>query len=102
LLTLFRESASYTPTRFPRHLNCGKARPRASTAAANCRQVQHWTRDLAGRVAEHAQGRGARLLEVVGEAGIGWRLARTWEGGRDRERQLKTRAAFPAAAPSAA
>jgi hypothetical protein len=48
-----------------------------------------WTRDLAGRLAEHAQGRGARLLEVVREAGIGWRLARTWEGGRDRERQLK-------------
>lgn len=48
-----------------------------------------WTRDLADRLAEHAQGRGARLLEVVRDAGIGWRLARTWEGGRDRERQLK-------------
>jgi hypothetical protein len=48
-----------------------------------------WTHDLAGRLAEHALGRGARLLEVVRDAGISWRLARTWEGGRDRERQLK-------------
>jgi hypothetical protein len=25
---------------------------------------------------------------VVPEAGIGWQLARTWAGGRDRERQI--------------
>ncbi|MDQ6804402.1 MAG: endonuclease [Actinomycetota bacterium] len=34
-------------------------------------------------------GRGARLLQVIAQAGIGWTLARTWEGPRQRERQLK-------------
>jgi predicted GIY-YIG superfamily endonuclease len=47
------------------------------------------TSRLPARLAEHQQGRGARLLEVVREAGIPWVLARTWEGGRTRERQLK-------------
>ena len=41
------------------------------------------------RLAEHAAGRGARLLAVVREAGIGWQLARMWPGSRDRERQIK-------------
>jgi hypothetical protein len=45
--------------------------------------------DLPARLARHEQGRGARLLQVVKAAGITWRLARTWPGGRDRERQLK-------------
>jgi predicted GIY-YIG superfamily endonuclease len=48
-----------------------------------------WTLDLAARLAEHARGQGARLLAVVRDAGIGWRLARTWPGTRARERQLK-------------
>ena len=48
-----------------------------------------WTSDLDARLAEHAAGRGARLLEVVKAAGIGWTLARTWQGTRTRERQLK-------------
>ena len=48
-----------------------------------------WTSDLDARLAEHAAGRGARLLAVAKAAGIGWRLARTWPGDRHRERQLK-------------
>jgi len=48
-----------------------------------------WTLDLPRRLAKHEDGRGARLLEVVKAAGIGWTLARTWPGGRRRERQLK-------------
>ncbi|SBW27308.1 endonuclease [Protofrankia symbiont of Coriaria ruscifolia] len=48
-----------------------------------------WTVDLDTRLAEHAAGRGARLLAVVQAAGIGWRLARTWPGTRSRERQIK-------------
>ncbi len=89
LLTPFRGSASDTPARLPRHLSCGKARPASSAAPANCRKVQQWTTDLDARLAEHAAGRGARLLEVVKAAGIGWTLARTWAGTRTRERQLK-------------
>ncbi len=48
-----------------------------------------WTPDLPSRLATHAAGRGARLLAVVTDAGITWQLARTWPGGRGRERQLK-------------
>lgn len=48
-----------------------------------------WAADLDARLAEHAAGRGARLLAVIREAGIGWTLARTWCGGRVRERQIK-------------
>ena len=89
LLTPFRRSASDTPARLPRHLSCGKARPALSTAAANCRKVQHSADDLDARLAKHAAGQGARLMAVVKEAGIEWELARTWPGGRARERQLK-------------
>ena len=48
-----------------------------------------WTLDLPRRLTEHAAGRGARLMEVVAEAGIGWQLARVWAGTRTRERSLK-------------
>jgi predicted GIY-YIG superfamily endonuclease len=48
-----------------------------------------WTSDLQGRLADHAAGRGARLMEVTRAAGIGFVLARTWPGTRSRERQLK-------------
>ena len=48
-----------------------------------------WALDLARRLAEHAAGRGAHLLAVVKNAGIGWQLARTWPGDRNRERALK-------------
>jgi hypothetical protein len=48
-----------------------------------------WTLNLPGRLVEHAAGRGARLMQVVGEAGIGWQLARIWPGTRARERSLK-------------
>jgi hypothetical protein len=48
-----------------------------------------WTLDLPGRLVDHAEGRGARLMEVICEAGIGWQLARLWVGTRTRERSLK-------------
>jgi len=48
-----------------------------------------WAQDLERRLAHHADGSGANLLRVVKNAGIGWTLARTWTGGRHRERQLK-------------
>jgi hypothetical protein len=48
-----------------------------------------WTLDLPARLIDHAQGRGARLMQVVGELGIGWQLARIWTGTRSRERSLK-------------
>ena len=48
-----------------------------------------WTLDLPARLIDHAAGRGARLMQVVGELGIGWQLARIWTGTRTRERSLK-------------
>jgi predicted GIY-YIG superfamily endonuclease len=56
------------------------------------KHARHYTGsaiDLDPRLAKHAAGQGARLLAVVRAAGIGWQLARTWPGGRVRERQLK-------------
>jgi predicted GIY-YIG superfamily endonuclease len=55
----------------------------------HARHYAGWTVDLEARLAEHQAGRGARLLQVIAQAGIGWTLARTWEGSRARERQLK-------------
>lgn len=54
--------------------------------------AQHYTGsspDLARRLAEHERGSDAKIMQAVRRAGIGWMLARTWEGGRVRERQLK-------------
>jgi predicted GIY-YIG superfamily endonuclease len=49
-----------------------------------------WAEDLDRRLTEHLGGRAARLVEVISQAGIGFRLARTWPGvTRARERQLK-------------
>jgi hypothetical protein len=48
-----------------------------------------WTLDLPARLVDHAAGRGARLMQVIGELGIGWQLARIWTGTRAKERSLK-------------
>jgi predicted GIY-YIG superfamily endonuclease len=56
------------------------------------KHTRHYTgtaADLQARLADHQAGRGARLLQVAKDAGISWVLARTWPGGRQRERQLK-------------
>jgi predicted GIY-YIG superfamily endonuclease len=55
----------------------------------HARHYTGWTTNLKSRLAEHTAGRGARLLAVTTQAGIGWQLARTWPGSRNRERQLK-------------
>jgi len=59
------------------------------TPLHHARHYLGWTTDLEQRLEAHRQGNGARLMEVVAEAGITWRLARTWKGGRELERQLK-------------
>jgi predicted GIY-YIG superfamily endonuclease len=57
------------------------------------RHAKHYlgyTKDLAQRMSQHACGRGARLVEVITAAGIGFRLVRVWsDGTRKTERQVK-------------
>lgn len=49
-----------------------------------------WADNLDQRLAQHQRGAGARLVEVITQAGISFRLARIWPGtSRARERQLK-------------
>lgn len=55
--------------------------------------------DVDRRMDEHRRGTGARLTQVVREAGIDFELARTWEGGRDEERQLKRQHNSPRLCP---
>jgi predicted GIY-YIG superfamily endonuclease len=50
-----------------------------------------WTSDLDARLAAHAAGTGARLMEVIKDAGITWTLAEVREGTRNDERRLKNR-----------
>jgi predicted GIY-YIG superfamily endonuclease len=57
------------------------------------------TTHLPRRLAEHANGRGARLLEVITAAGIRFQLARTWTGDKALERQLKRRHNAPRLCP---
>jgi len=55
----------------------------------HARHYTGWTLDLDNRLAKHAAGRGARLLQIAAAFGIGWHLARTWPGTRNLERALK-------------
>lgn len=48
-----------------------------------------WARNIDERLARHLAGRGARLIAVITDAGIGFTLARTWRGPRSLERALK-------------
>jgi putative endonuclease len=55
-------------------------------------QARHYighTEDLDRRVAEHRGGHTAAIMRAVKQAGIGWRVVRTWPGTRDTERQIK-------------
>lgn len=51
--------------------------------------------DLDARLERHRSGNGARLMEVITQAGITWRLARTWTGDRKLERWLKRKKCAP-------
>jgi predicted GIY-YIG superfamily endonuclease len=68
-------------------------------AYKHARHYTGWTEDLDARLRRHHAGHGARLLEVITAAGITWRLARTWPGGRDLERAIKDQHNAPAFCP---
>lgn len=49
-----------------------------------------WTQNgIMERIERHRNGSGARLLQIVNEVGIPWKVARMWGASRERERQLK-------------
>lgn len=49
-----------------------------------------FTTDLEARIKSHRNGTGARLMEVIKDAGIGFHVANTWVGvTREKERRLK-------------
>ena len=56
---------------------------------AHARHYLGSTADLDARLKQHQAGSGARLMEVVSQAGINWTLVRAWKGDRKRERKLK-------------
>jgi predicted GIY-YIG superfamily endonuclease len=45
--------------------------------------------NLAQRIEQHRNGTGARLCAVAKERGIGFVVARVWEGGKAEERRIK-------------
>ncbi len=57
------------------------------------RHARHYlgfSHDLRARLHAHKSGSGARLMEVIAEAGISWQVARLWpDGDRTLEHQLK-------------
>ncbi len=56
------------------------------------RHARHYlgvAKNLDARIADHRAGVGSRLLRIVSEAGIEWRVVRTWEDGRQLERHWK-------------
>jgi predicted GIY-YIG superfamily endonuclease len=55
----------------------------------HARHYTGFTKELSARLAEHASGTGARLLQVITEAGLSFELVRTWKGTRKSERQIK-------------
>lgn len=65
----------------------------------HARHYLGYANDIEARLAEHRAGRGARLIEVIVQAGIDFRVARTWDGDRTLERRLKRRHASPRLCP---
>jgi predicted GIY-YIG superfamily endonuclease len=58
-----------------------------------------YTTNLQQRLEAHKSGTGARLLEVITQAGISFQLARTWKGTRKSERAIKNRKEAPRLCP---
>ncbi len=58
-----------------------------------------WADDLAARLAQHANGQGARLTSVIAAAGLSFECVRTWAGTRRDERKLKERRCAPLLCP---
>lgn len=61
-----------------------------SRAFKHARHYLGSTNDLEKRLEDHKNGRGAKLLRHVSEAGIEWEMVRQWsKGGRKLEAKFK-------------
>lgn len=65
----------------------------------HARHYLGWAKSLDARIAHHRSGTGARLTQVIRDAGIGFTVSRTWEGDRNLERKLKNRHNAPKLCP---
>lgn len=55
----------------------------------HARHYLGWTNDLEYRMRQHQNGNGARLMAVIAEAQIPWRIVRLWEADRSVEATFK-------------
>ena len=62
-----------------------------SRAYKHARHYLGFTTNLDKRVTDHLCGMGARLMTVITEAKIEFKVARTWRGDRKFERWLKNK-----------
>jgi hypothetical protein len=68
-----------------------------------CQHYIGWTGvGVDRRLAVHREGRGSRMLAAAVERGISFNVVKTWDGGRDLERQLKNRRNAPKLCPTCA
>lgn len=66
----------------------------------HARHYVGFAKRLDERLEHHRNGTGARLMQVIRDAGIDWQLARTWpQGDRNFERAIKNRKASPRLCP---
>jgi predicted GIY-YIG superfamily endonuclease len=68
-------------------------------AYKHARHYLGYSEHLDKRITDHLCGMGARLMEVVTNARIEWKVCRTWPGDRALERQLKNRKEAPKLCP---
>lgn len=68
-------------------------------AYKHARHYLGFTEHFDKRITDHLCGQGARLMAVVTEARIEWKVSRTWPGDRKVERRLKNRHNAPALCP---
>jgi hypothetical protein len=70
-----------------------------SNPRGQARHYLGYTDDLQARLEAHRRGNGSAIMAAVTRAGITWQLARTWDGDRGLERQLKARHNSPQLCP---
>ena len=70
-----------------------------SEAYKHARHYVGFTHNLTARLQAHSKGTGARLLEVITQAGLSFQLAKTWQGTRKIECAVKNQKNAPRFCP---